>query len=267
MALWGKRDDVYSPGTVSVNYTNKVVTGSGTSFNSASVGDVIGIGTFGEAVISKITSQTEVSIASTQFLSGGTISAKQYTISQKPKFAMNDAHWKQSEIYGIDENEVKSTEYGISHAGWVGVTTYLDQHGTLRRKSEVLVAMSGITTGTATYSAGGDAEDDIIAPDTVILITSQPSSVGVGTTGDALFEVTASTSPVTQSISYQWQESTDSGTSYDDLTEGGDYAGVDSDSLLVSNSDDTKDGYLYRVVLTSTGAETVTSESAELSIE
>ena len=32
-------------------------------------------------------------------------------------------------------------------AGWVGVTTYIDNRGELRVKKEVLVAMSGITTG------------------------------------------------------------------------------------------------------------------------
>ena len=32
--------------------------------------------------------------------------------------------------------------------GWVGVTTYNDNTGTLRVKKEILVAMSGITTGT-----------------------------------------------------------------------------------------------------------------------
>ena len=32
-------------------------------------------------------------------------------------------------------------------SGWVGVTTYMDTHGNLRVKKEVMVAMSGITTG------------------------------------------------------------------------------------------------------------------------
>ena len=33
-------------------------------------------------------------------------------------------------------------------AGWVGVTTYRDNTGVERVKKEILVAMSGITTGT-----------------------------------------------------------------------------------------------------------------------
>ena len=40
-----------------------------------------------------------------------------------------------------------STSYKLTHAGWVGVTTYVDSEGNLRVKTETLVAMSGITTG------------------------------------------------------------------------------------------------------------------------
>ena len=40
--------------------------------------------------------------------------------------------------------------------------TYIDNHGNLRVKNEVLVAMSGITTGVATTTGvGGDAADDV----------------------------------------------------------------------------------------------------------
>ena len=47
-------------------------------------------------------------------------------------------------VYGI--STAISGSYHVPHQGWVGVTTYVDMHGTLRVKSEVLVAMSGITT-------------------------------------------------------------------------------------------------------------------------
>jgi hypothetical protein len=39
----------------------------------------------------------------------------------------------------------------VAHGGWVGVTTYTDNHGELRIKTETLVAMSGITTGNRAY--------------------------------------------------------------------------------------------------------------------
>lgn len=55
-----------------------------------------------------------------------------------------------SQVYGIGRTDLSgvSTKYRTSGNGWVGVTTYIDCHGELRVKSEVLVAMSGITTGT-----------------------------------------------------------------------------------------------------------------------
>lgn len=54
-----------------------------------------------------------------------------------------------SQVYGISTSSeyVASGYGGFAHQGWVGVTTYIDTHGNLRVKSEVLVAMSGITTG------------------------------------------------------------------------------------------------------------------------
>jgi len=51
-----------------------------------------------------------------------------------------------------DENaEGVSSQYRVTHEGWVGVTTYLDNSGELRVKKETLVAMSGITTGGINY--------------------------------------------------------------------------------------------------------------------
>jgi hypothetical protein len=173
MALWGKKDDIYSVGTIAVNYATKTVTGTATTFTALTVGDVISIGvgnTFGEAIVSGITSDTVISIASTQHLSGAAISGVQWTASQKPKYTMEDSNYESTEIYGVDAAEVgyartttvggKAGAFGVTHAGWVGIMTYIDNHGNLRVKNEVLVAMSGITTGVAsTTGVGGDAAD------------------------------------------------------------------------------------------------------------
>ena len=43
------------------------------------------------------------------------------------------------------------SQYKATSVGWVGVTTYTDADGNARVKSEVLVAMSGITTGNTAY--------------------------------------------------------------------------------------------------------------------
>lgn len=170
MALWGKKDDIYSAGTITVNYNNRTVTGSGTTFTALSVGDVISIGagnTFGQAVVSGITSDTIISIASTQYLSGASISGQQWVANQQPKYTLFDTNYNsRTQIYGVDESEVaiaRTTAYSVTHGGWVGIKTYVDTHGKLRVKHEVLVAMSGITTGIAsTTGVGGDAADDTI---------------------------------------------------------------------------------------------------------
>ena len=54
-------------------------------------------------------------------------------------------------VYGINAAGVEATAGGEfqNSAGWVGVTTYKDCQGNTRVKSEILVAMSGITTGPA----------------------------------------------------------------------------------------------------------------------
>lgn len=177
MALWGSADDIFSPGTVTVNYAQKTVTGSGTSFTAAKIGSVISIGvgnTCGEAVISGITTNGLISIATTQYLSGLPISGQPYTISQKPIYVLEDSNYSipsspaDTGIYGVDINEATvniSTQYKVAHAGWVGIKTYVDGDGNYRVKSETLVAFSGITTGTASYTTPGDAADDVFFPD------------------------------------------------------------------------------------------------------
>ncbi len=48
---------------------------------------------------------------------------------------------------------------------------------------------------------------------------------------------------------YQWEESTDGGTIWNTLVDGGDYAGSNSADLMVTNADITKLTYLYRVIV------------------
>lgn len=272
MALWGTKDSIFSPGTVTVDYANKTITGSGTSFTNASAGSVITIGiggTYGEAVISGITSDTVISIATTQYLSGAAISGIGYTISQKPVYTLEDSNYSRSStsssnyIMGADIGEVEAnatTEYALTHAGWVGIKTYVDAGGNLRVKSETLVAFSGITTGTAAAGAAGDAADDQILQDRAIVILTQPSNfVGVATT-TATFSVTAISNPPGDAslLTYQWQFNTGSG-SYTNLSNGGNISGVTSSTVSIANTDAARNGYRYRVVISAPAARSVNS--------
>ena len=128
-------------------------------------GDVFTVGaagSIGAAVVESVVSSTVVSIASTNdltFLGGNQITNQDYYVNEKPKYTLDDpkfnapevkANGATVEILGIDNSEASeaiSAGFGsfAQHAGWVGVTTYIDCHGNLRVKSETLVASSSIT--------------------------------------------------------------------------------------------------------------------------
>jgi len=143
---------------------------------------------FGDAVITEIASATSCSIASTASLvnpntdplkfnlaaAGITTS---FTVSQMPIWCTQDlqgdryrnqasAFESDSLVFGISNATAQNSDTTAAQApsaqgqfktdsGWVGVTTYIDNHGNYRVKQEVLVAMSGITTGSIDYYTEG----------------------------------------------------------------------------------------------------------------
>jgi hypothetical protein len=284
MSLWGTADSLFSPGTVTVNYAAETITGTGTSFRAAgiSTGTVITIGvggTFGQAVISGVTSERLVSIATTQYLTGRVISGVGYTLSQKPIYTLEDTNYAgiqttsptvTNTIFGVDQYEQAAvnaggTKYHSAHAGWVGIHTYVDMHGNYRVKSETLVALSGITTGTATYTSTGDAPDDIpYYPDVYFVISSQPSDrIGISTTSNTTFTVAAYSVPSGSGVttSYQWQYSSN-GVAYTDLTNTGIYSNVTTTTVGIASTTVTANrpnGFYYRVGVSSTNLTTIYS--------
>ena len=89
-------------------------------------------------------------------MSGAAISGSDFTVSQLPKYTVLDSKYSEassgtpnSRVYGVSKNEIETGTQFETGVGWVGITTYNDTHGNLRVKKEILVAMSGITTGNA----------------------------------------------------------------------------------------------------------------------
>lgn len=181
MSLWGDKDLVTSTGTISIDFASKTVTGAGTTFTDDGVtqGDVINVGagaTYGFAVVDSVASNGSLTIYSTDYFVAGVTTVPASTtfeISQEPLYAMADTAYAAPEVqtglstnpvtrvvYGIDEIEAgiaATTAYAVTHSGWVGITTYIDMHGRLRVKNEVLVAGGILTTS--------DAADDSVFPD------------------------------------------------------------------------------------------------------
>ena len=169
MSLWGTKDTVYSTGNVNVNVTTGVVTRQSGAINwsSIEVGQVITIDGTHEGIIESIdvaTGNSAQLTIGTEYLPSSNISNKTYEIREKPKSTLFDSNYGPGEIFGVDTTEQgvanaasgEARKYAPPHAGWVGITTYTDQHGNTRIKTETLVAGSSIS---------GDSTDDTILPD------------------------------------------------------------------------------------------------------
>ena len=170
MALWGTKDTVYSTGKVNCTTAGVLTKQSGsiawTSGNGVKVGQVVTLATdgagVGEGVIKEITSATAIQLTNLNL--PGAFTDVDYEIREKPIYTVSDSNYATNEIYGVDPTEQgvanaasgNARKYAPPHAGWVGISTYLDQHGSLRVKHEVLVAGSTISA---------DSGDDTILPD------------------------------------------------------------------------------------------------------
>jgi len=135
-----------APTTTTLNVTGTATTNAGVGTDiipvvapsGVIVGDLLVNGASNIAI--SVIGSTTISLGSTisvGIATGATLSFKRYV----------DGYDKQ--VYGIStSSEYVAVGYsGYAHAGWVGVTTYIDCDGNFRVKTETLVAMSGITTG------------------------------------------------------------------------------------------------------------------------
>jgi len=179
MALWGNNDNVLtaSAGIVTASGFNGEVLGTGTTFTNYTVGQTLTLGvgqTAGFGVIKSITSNTELQMHDdlggsldelVQTYTGSTdsfiVGDRPISATSDPKFAPTSSNAQRgytSKVYGVNASiqqvrQATDSKFTPTHAGWVGVTTYVDTHGNLRVKSETLVAMSGISTNTQAAAA------------------------------------------------------------------------------------------------------------------
>ena len=164
MSLWGNKDTVYSTGnvtTIAITNGDGVITASGSTWNEGNgvvPGLVITMGAKGSGVIKSVDSTTQLTLVGATGLTAEGSLTQSYNISEQPVSLVVDSNYDGNEIYGVDTTEQsvanaasgEARQYAPAHAGWVGITTYVDNHGSLRVKTETLVAGSTIT---------GDAED------------------------------------------------------------------------------------------------------------
>ena len=156
-STFNNRNDVAS------SFTNLGVTGTATT--NAGIGTnvvPVVIGTkdviVGDAIVNNGNNIVISTIGATTVSLASTISVGIATGDTLQFRRRTDGYFR--DVFGVDRIEVgiaATTKYAVAHSGWVGIMTYIDTHGNLRVKSEVLVA-GGILTTT-------DAADDARFPD------------------------------------------------------------------------------------------------------
>jgi len=143
-----------STGSVTENYTflkTSATYTAGVGTDIVLVNSVAGV-VAGDTLASGAVSKVVASVGSTSVSLASTI-ATAITAGNLVTFSRVTGG-RETAVIGANGTVVtaaSATRYELTHGGWVGITTYKDSEGNLRVRKEVLVAMSGITTGNTNY--------------------------------------------------------------------------------------------------------------------
>ncbi|WP_176397518.1 tandem-95 repeat protein, partial [Polaribacter haliotis] len=106
--------------------------------------------------------------------------------------------------------------------------------------------IDGKVTGFEVNKGYTGTNGNVTTAGTPVVISTQPSDQEGFINGSATFKV------VSTGTVFQWQQSTDGGTTFTDLVTGGNYAGADTAELTISNLSTAENGYKYQVIVSKT---------------
>jgi hypothetical protein len=149
--------------------------------------------------------------------------------------------------FGVDNNEMAAMEGSAkpAHAGW-SLRTEGSGGRAGRVFYETLVAMGSLS---------GDASDDTTVPDYKLRITTQPTSNTWASGNSVTLRVVAASTPSGATLAYQWYKS------YAGVPAMTQIAGATNSTLVIADNS-VANGNTYRVVVSTTGAASVTSANA-----
>lgn len=286
MALWGKTDTLASqPKYVSriayfdstaVNTTAETINilASNTGF---STGDAVLYGINGGTVIGGLTDNTTyyvrnvgaglislydtyanaINLAATTGrlnISGAGVGTHTLKRVGSIANAFGDHNYNGQQVLFVDREESQQKENrdrGLVSPGWWLYRTWTNADTSVQHKAELLIAMD------VPVATSGDASDDAVVVDRTITITAQPQDDESASGSEVTFSVTATVSP-TAALTYLWQVSTDDGATW------GSASGTNNAASYVIADNTGLDGNQYRVVVSSSGATSVTSAAALL---
>jgi hypothetical protein len=155
--------------------------------------------------------------------------------------------------FAVDTNEMAAANTGRAkpaHSGWV-----LRREGTGLRAGRVTYE-----TLVATGSIATDGSDDTQFPDYRITITSNPSSNTLNVAQNITFTVAATSVPTGATLRYFWQLNNGGWANVGNTA--GRYFNNTSPTFTANNQ--TANGNVFRVLITTVGGNTVTSSNATI---
>lgn len=158
-----------------------------------------------------------------------------------------------------EANLAENKARGISGPGWWAFATY-SQGSVTRTKAECLAVISNPELNSAETQS-----DDTIAADFGITIDSQPASASVAAGAAGQFVVAAVSRPSGGTLSFQWQKSSDGGSTFANESDAGVVSGTATNTLDISDVSGL-DANQYRCVVSVVGGADVTSSAATLTV-
>jgi hypothetical protein len=271
--------NVTATGT-SLGYQWQESTNGGTSFSNITNGGIYSGATSASLTLTGATSslnanQYQVIVSNTTCASATSIAAT-LTINTAPAITSNPSNsticsgnnatfnatasgtnltyqWQESTNGGTSFSNI--TNGGIYSGATTASLTLTGATSSLNANQyQVIVSNTGCTSATSSVAT--------LTVNTALSITSNPSNSTICSGNNATFNVTATGS----SISYQWQESTNGGTSFSNITNGGIYSGAATSSLTLTGATSSVNANQYQVIVSNTGCTSATSSAATLTI-
>ena len=283
MSQWGNLDNVTLKGTVTTSSSTDLVNGfGGTEFTSnIKDGDYVTIAS-NKYQVQNVVSNTQFYL--TNICATTSANVKGF-VQQGPKDIANVSfpanNYSIQNIYGVDKVEIAVPENMLRfhHTGWNHYTTYTDAQGSVRHKSETLVALSKNFASNASgtlfgVGAGQDAADDTYAANAYITFDTMPSSVTdyLQNLSSTSFTVVANCVPFSANLvfTYQWQRAAntiDATAGYwSNISNGGIYTTAGTGTLNLSNTSGLNGNVFRCVVGGDQGADQNASGTATITI-
>ena len=162
------------------------------------------------------------------------------------------------ELQALDGRPFSPAITGIGTGSDLTLTIPQASAPTTTTSYKVVASLPGCTNTDITDQATVTVEGPLT-------VSTQPTATIICDLGDASFSVVANGGVGT--LSYQWQESINGGSSFANITDGGIYGGATTATLNLTAATNAMNDYQYQVLISSGACNAITSSIATLTVE